>query len=93
MGHVQARSILGTVYDIQKVKEIMSLSYDKHFFIGYDSKEKSGVQCIIRFNKAQKSRKLNNLKDDFVRKCLSSTEFSFSRFMMRTSRLGIVYGL
>ena len=60
-------------------------------FIGYDSKEKVAYN-VLSHSIIQNSTKpvaitpiaLNNLKDDFVRErnALSSTEFSFSRFMI-----------
>ena len=60
-------------------------------FIGYDSKEKVAYN-VLSHSIIQNSTKpvsitpiaLNNLKDDFVRERnnLSSTEFSFSRFMI-----------
>ena len=60
-------------------------------FIGYDSKEKVAYN-VLSHSIIQNSTKpvaitpiaLNNLKDDFVRErnSLSSTEFSFSRFMI-----------
>jgi len=60
-------------------------------FIGYDSKEKVAYN-VLTHSIIQNSTKpvaitpiaLNNLKDDFVRErnSLSSTEFSFSRFMI-----------
>ena len=58
-------------------------------FIGYDSKEK--VYNVLSHSIIQNSTNcayytntLNNLKDDFVRERnnLSSTEFSFSRFII-----------
>ncbi len=60
-------------------------------FIGYDSKEKVAYN-VLSHSIIQNSTKpvaitpiaLNNLKDDFVRERnnISSTEFSFSRFMI-----------
>ena len=60
-------------------------------FIGYDSKERVAYN-VLSHSIIQKSTKpvaitpiaLNNLKDDFVRErnALSSTEFSFSRFII-----------
>ena len=60
-------------------------------FIGYDSKERVAYN-VLSHSIIQNSTKpvaitpiaLNNLKDDFVRErnALSSTEFSFSRFMI-----------
>ena len=60
-------------------------------FIGYDSKEKVAYN-VLSHSIIQNSTKpvaitpiaLNHLKDDFVRErnALSSTEFSFSRFMI-----------
>jgi len=60
-------------------------------FIGYDSKERVAYN-VLSHSIIQNSTKpvsitpiaLNNLKDDFVRErnSLSSTEFSFSRFMI-----------
>ena len=60
-------------------------------FIGYDSKEKVAYN-VLSHSIIQNSTKpvsitpiaLNNLKDDFVRErnSLSSTEFSFSRFII-----------
>ena len=62
-----------------------------NIFIGYDSKEKVAYN-VLSHSIIQNSTKpvaitpiaLNNLKDDFVRErnALSSTEFSFSRFMI-----------
>ena len=62
-----------------------------NIFIGYDSKERVAYN-ILSHSIIQNSTKpvaitpiaLNNLKDDFVRErnALSSTEFSFSRFMI-----------
>ena len=62
-----------------------------NIFIGYDSKEKVAYN-VLTHSIIQNSTKpvaitpiaLNNLKDDFVRErnALSSTEFSFSRFMI-----------
>ena len=80
LGHVQARSILGTVYDATKGLEKkgsvnqQSLNYDKHFFIGYDSKEKVAYN-VLSHSIIQNSTKpvaitliaLNHLRDDFVR--------------------------
>ena len=62
-------------------------------FIGYDSKEKVPIMYyhIVLYKIVQKACiyntiALNNLKDDFVRERnnISSTEFSFSRFMILT---------
>ena len=60
-------------------------------FIGYDSKEKSAFN-VLSYSILKNSTKpvaitpiyLNNIKDDFVRERnnLSSTEFSFSRFII-----------
>ena len=62
-----------------------------NIFIGYDSKEKVAYN-VLSHSIIQNSTKpvaitpiaLNHLKDDFVRErnALSSTEFSFSRFMI-----------
>ena len=62
-----------------------------NIFIGYDSKERVAYN-VLSHSIIQNSTKpvaitpiaLNNLKDDFVRErnALSSTEFSFSRFMI-----------
>ena len=62
-----------------------------NIFIGYDSKEKVAYN-VLSHSIIQNSTKpvaitpiaLNHLKDDFVRErnSLSSTEFSFSRFMI-----------
>jgi hypothetical protein len=62
-----------------------------NIFIGYDSKEKSAFN-ILSYSILKNSTKpvaitpiyLNNIKDDFVRERnnLSSTEFSFSRFII-----------
>ena len=62
-----------------------------NIFIGYDSKEKVAYN-VLSHSIIQNSTKpvaitpiaLNNLKDDFVRErnALSSTEFSFSSFMI-----------
>ena len=62
-----------------------------NIFIGYDSKERVAYN-VLSHSIIQNSKKpvaitpiaLNNLKDDFVRErnALSSTEFSFSRFMI-----------
>ena len=62
-----------------------------NIFIGYDSKEKVAYN-VLSHSIIQNSTKpvaitpiaLNNLKDDFVRERnnISSTEFSFSRFMI-----------
>ena len=62
-----------------------------NIFIGYDSKERVDYN-VLSHSIIQNSTKpvaitpiaLNNLKDDFVRErnALSSTEFSFSRFMI-----------
>ena len=62
-----------------------------NIFIGYDSKEKVAYN-VLSHSIIQNSTKpvaitpiaLNNLKDDFVRErnAFSSTEFSFSRFMI-----------
>ena len=62
-----------------------------NIFIGYDNKEKVAYN-VLSHSIIQNSTKpvaitpiaLNNLKDDFVRErnALSSTEFSFSRFMI-----------
>ena len=62
-----------------------------NIFIGYDSKAKVAYN-VLSHSIIQNSTKpvaitpiaLNNLKDDFVRErnALSSTEFSFSRFMI-----------
>ena len=59
-------------------------------FIGYDSKEKVAIMYyhIVLYKIVQScinnTIALNNLKDDFVRERnnISSTEFSFSRFMI-----------
>jgi hypothetical protein len=60
-------------------------------FIGYDSKEKSAFS-VLAYSILKNSTKpvaitpiyLNNIKDDFIRERnqLSSTEFSFSRFVI-----------
>jgi hypothetical protein len=60
-------------------------------FIGYDSKEKVAYN-VLNYSILKNSTKpvaitpiyLNNIKDDFVRErnSLSSTEFSFSRFII-----------
>jgi len=62
-----------------------------HIFIGYDSKEKVAFNTLS-YSILKRSTKpvaitpiyLNNIKDDFVRERnnLSSTEFSFSRFII-----------
>ena len=62
-----------------------------NIFIGYDSKEKAAFSTLT-YSILQNSTKpvaitpiaLNNIKDDFVRErnSLSSTEFSFSRFII-----------
>ena len=61
-----------------------------NIFIGYDSKERVAYN-VLSHSIIQNSMKLaitpialNHLKDDFVRErnVLSSTEFSFSRFMI-----------
>ena len=62
-----------------------------NIFIGYDNKERVAYN-VLSHSIIQNSTKpvaitpiaLNNLKDDFVRErnALSSTEFSFSRFMI-----------
>jgi len=62
-----------------------------NIFIGYDSKEKSAFN-VLSYSILKNSTKpvaitpiyLNNIKDDFVRERnnLSSTEFSFSRFII-----------
>ena len=62
-----------------------------NIFIGYDSKEKAAFN-ILSYSILKNSTKpvaitpiyLNNIKDDFVRERnnLSSTEFSFSRFII-----------
>ena len=76
-------------------------------FIGYDSKEKVPIMYyhIVLYKIVQSNciyyttLTLNNLKDDFVRERnnISSTEFSFSRFMiphlMNYQGWGFVYGL